>query len=164
MPDMGSIAAAIGGLKTAAEITKSFLDLKEAAAVQGKVIELQGVILAAQSSALAAQSDQMTLLEDIRALKEKMAKLEAWEAEKQRYKLTQFTPGVFAYALKPEEANGEPPHQLCAACFDKGQKSVLQHLGDGLFKCHVCDSRVRLRPPERGQQFARSDYDPFTGR
>ena len=81
---MGSIAAAIGGLKTAAEIAKGFLDLKEVAAVQGKVIELQGVILAAQSSALAAQSDQMTLLEDIRALKEKMAKLEAWEAGRRR--------------------------------------------------------------------------------
>jgi hypothetical protein len=43
MPDMGSIAAAIGGLKTAADITKGFLDLKEAAAVQGRVIELQRI-------------------------------------------------------------------------------------------------------------------------
>jgi hypothetical protein len=36
MPDIGSITAAISGLKTAAEIAKGFLDLKEIAAVQGK--------------------------------------------------------------------------------------------------------------------------------
>jgi hypothetical protein len=54
MVDGASIAAAIGSLKTAADIAKGFLSLKETAAVQGKVIELQGHILAAQSTHLLA--------------------------------------------------------------------------------------------------------------
>jgi hypothetical protein len=144
MPDMGSIAAAIGGLKTAADIAKGFLGLKEVAAVQGRVIELQGVILAAQSSALAAQSDQMTLLEEIRDLKEKMRKLEAWETEKQRYQLTDHGGGRFAYVLKPEAAMGEPIHKLCATCFTKGQKTILRNSHGNYFECDTCKKLQQL--------------------
>lgn len=129
MVDAGSIASAIGSLKTAADIAKGFLDLKEAAAVQGRVIELQGVILAAQSSALAAQSDQLSLLEDIRGLKAKMAQLEAWDTEKQRYILKDYGVGTLAYELKPDAANGEPIHRICPACYQKGHKSILQTSG-----------------------------------
>ena len=149
MADMGSIAAAIGGLKTAAEITKGFLDLKEAAAVQGKVIELQGVILAAQSSALAAQSDQMTLLEEIRGLKAQMAKLEAWEAEKNRYILKDYGGGTLAYELKPDAASGEPMHRVCPACYQKGHKSILQFrfltsIGQDNYLCPSCKTEFQF--------------------
>jgi hypothetical protein len=129
MADIGSITAAIGGLKTAAEITKGFLDLKEAAAVQGRVIELQGVILAAQSSALSAQSDQLALLEEIRELKAKLTELEAWSTESQRYALKDFGSETFAYELKADAANGEPTHRLCPNCYQQGHKSILQNSG-----------------------------------
>lgn len=146
MPDMGSISAAIGGLKTAADIAKGFLDLKEAASVQGKVIELQGVILAAQSSALAAQSDQFSLLEEIRGLKQKMADLEAWNAEKQRYELKALATGIVAYSLKPSMSNGEPAHYLCANCFAAGKKSYLQQHISGPyydeFMCRGCGDKI----------------------
>src|SRR5947209_1842747 len=87
MVDMGSIAAALGGLKTAGEIAKALLQLHSETERQAKVIELQSVILAAQSSAISAQSDQFTMLEEVRALKEEIAKVKAWETQKQRYKL-----------------------------------------------------------------------------
>ena len=151
MVDVGSIAAAIGSLRAASELTKGFLDLKEAAAVQGRVIELQSVILSAQSSAMAAQSDQMTLLEEIRGLKEKMAKLEAWETEKQRYQLTDFGSGTFAFVLKPEKADGEPPHKICANCYNEGQKSILQfshNSGSRQFvDCRRCKTQTALGTP-----------------
>jgi hypothetical protein len=108
MVDGASIAAAIGSLKTAADIAKGFLSLRETAAVQGKVIELQGHILAAQSSALAGQSDQLSLLEEIRSLKAKMAELEAWGAEKKRYELKNVGYSALVYVLKPEERGSTP--------------------------------------------------------
>lgn len=145
MADAGSITAAISGLKTAADIAKGFLDLKEAAAVQGRVIELQGVILAAQSSALAAQSDQLSLLEEVRSLKAKVTELEELRAERKRYALSDLGGGTYAYVLKTEASDGEPPHKLCATCFNKGQKSILHfsHFGNNKywFECHVCKER-----------------------
>ena len=126
------------------------MELKTAAEIQGKVIELQGVILAAQSSALAAQSDQFTLLEQIRELKAEMAKLEAWNAQKQRYGLKEIVPGSFAYVLKRSEAKGEPAHAVCAACYERGAKSILQDNNDPLIdkhllECPSCRATVKLR-------------------
>jgi hypothetical protein len=143
MVDVSSIAAAIGSLKTAAEIAKGFLDLKETAAVQGKVIELQGVILAAQSAALAGQSEQFSLLEKVRELETEMAKVKAWETQKQRYDLVSIgtRAGLFAYALKPECRGAEPPHYICANCYEDGRKSILQfHQQYGKLDTFICSS------------------------
>jgi hypothetical protein len=125
--------------------------------VQGKVIELQGVILAAQSSALAAQSDQLALLEDIRGLKQKMADLEAWAAEKKRYKLTDYGGGTFAYALKPDAAEGEPAHRVCADCYQKGHKSILQFIMTTVNRqerhiCPSCKTEFNFGMPQKRQQ------------
>lgn len=95
--------------------------------VQGKVIELQSAIFAAQSSALAANADQAAMLEDIRALKEEIARVKAWEAQKQRYQLTPFWEGsAVVYALKKSMCNSEPPHWLCAKCYEEGKRMILQ--------------------------------------
>ena len=148
MLDAGSIASVVGSLKVAADITKGFLDLKEAAAIQGKVIELQGLILSAQSSALAGQSDQMMLLEEIRSLKEQLAKLEGWEIEKKRYQLSDLGSGTFAYVLKADAANGEPHHMICATCLHQGQKSILQYShpsnGKRWYDCYGCKNPQAL--------------------
>ena len=56
-----------------------------------------------------------------------MAQLEAWEAEKKRYRLTDYGGGTFAYELKPETAEGELSHRICAACYQQGHKSILQY-------------------------------------
>lgn len=129
MPDLASIGLALTSLKTAGEIAKTFIGLKNTADIQAKVIELQSVILAAQSSALDAQASQRTLLDNVRELEEEMARLKAWDTEKQRYELQQrssLSPGVLAYRVKEAERRGEPDHWLCANCFEDAHKSVLQ--------------------------------------
>lgn len=68
--DMTLIQGTISGLKTAADIAKSLMELKSISDVQAKVIELQSAILAAQSSALSANADQAAMVDEIRALKE----------------------------------------------------------------------------------------------
>jgi hypothetical protein len=49
-----------------------------------------------------------------------------WDAQKQRYKLVAPFSGCMVYALQKAMSDGEPPHYLCAACFQKGQRSILQ--------------------------------------
>lgn len=146
MVDMGSIAAALGGLKTAGEIAKALLQLKSDAERQAKVIELQSVILGAQSSAISAQSDQFAMLEQVRALKEEIGRMKVWETEKQRYQLVTPSDGSTVYALKKAVSNGEPPHYICASCYQEGKRSILQNFqpkgGGTVFACPVCKSQA----------------------
>jgi hypothetical protein len=159
VPDMSAIAAIVGSLNSAKEIAKSFVGLRDAAVIQTKVIELQTAILSAQKSAFSANAAQTALLEQVRQLKEEVARLKAWETEKQRYQLTELTPGVMAYALKEEMRAGEPTHYLCANCYQNGEKAFLQQetRTPGMARvqvCHKCGSELYVRgirqPEHRG--------------
>lgn len=149
MPDIALIQSAITGLKTAADIAKGILDLKTMAEVQGKIIELQAAILSAQSSALAAQSDQFAMVEEIRALKEEIARVKAWEEQKQRYALYEVRSNRFVYLLKESRKGTEPPHWICAKCYEDGRKSVLQFQGTYFvdthcLTCHLCKNTIPM--------------------
>lgn len=155
--DMTLIQGTISGLKTAADIAKSLMELKSMADVQAKVIELQSAILSAQSSALSANADQASMVEEIRALKEEIARVKAWEAQKQRYKLTPFGDGAgVVYALKKTMCDSEPPHWLCTKCYEEGKRMILQPSSVNGFAHLVCPScnldipahLRRLGPPE----------------
>jgi hypothetical protein len=50
MVDVSAIAGVMSSLKVAGDITKAAVGLRDAQALQSKVIELQGVILSAQSA------------------------------------------------------------------------------------------------------------------
>lgn len=146
--DLSLIQGTISGLKVASDMAKGFLDLKSLAEVQGKVIELQSAILAAQSSALAANADQAAMADEIRKLREQLAMAEAWDREKQRYQLIALEPGIFAFALKREAADLEPPHWVCARCFNTGAKYVLQNQGDfygaSEYLFNGCNSKIKV--------------------
>jgi hypothetical protein len=104
---VGEVFAGLGAIKTAFDIAKGLKDIDDAARRNAAVIELQEKILT-------AQQEQMALVERIGELEEQMRRFKTWEAEKKRYKLTDYGGGTFAYALKPEEAKGEPEHRICA--------------------------------------------------
>ncbi len=148
MIDIGSMAAVASSLKAAGDITKAAIGLRDAQALQAKIIELQGVILSAQSSALSAQASQFALLERVRELEKEIASLKAWESEKAHYELREISPGGFAYALKPQAQTGEPPHWLCAACYQRSHKAILQDSGrtpkndESIYKCPDCKSTI----------------------
>lgn len=50
------------------------------------------------------------------------SKVKAWDAEKQRYHLTEVGLGGLAYRLKPEAQGAEPVHSICPSCY-QNQKS-----------------------------------------
>ncbi len=125
MVDMLTLQGLIAGLKTAGDVAKGILDMKSLADVQGKVIELQSTILTAQSSALTAQSEQSSMVQRIRDLEEDIARIKAWEETKQRYQLISPWNGCHVYALKESSKGAEPPHWICAQCYEDGRKSIL---------------------------------------
>jgi hypothetical protein len=147
MVDMASFASAVSSLKTAGDIAKALVGLHDAQTIQSKVIELNGIILSAQQSALAAQSDQFTLLERVRELEKEVARLEAWNAEKDRYELKDVGLGSLAYVVKEAMRGAEPPHQICAACFQHGKKSILQPRTismERLLICSECKMQIKI--------------------
>jgi hypothetical protein len=123
---MTAFGVAMTSLNAAMNIAKAMISLRDAAAFQSNMIEFQGKIIEAQDGVFAANEERAALIEQVRQLEEKVARLEAWETTKQRYQLTDVGGGQFTYALKVEASTTEPPHQLCANCFDKGDKSILQ--------------------------------------
>ena len=145
--DLSLIQGTISGLKLAGDIAKGFMDLKSMADVQGKVIELQSAILSAQSSALSANADQAAMIEAIRELKEEVARVKAWEAQKQRYQLQPiWERSAVVYALKESMSLGEPPHWICTKCYEDGLRMMLQPRvakdGKGVLACPSCKSEL----------------------
>lgn len=126
MADMAAIAGLMSSLNAALNIGKAAMDLRDGAAVQSKIIDLNRQIFSALDSAIATKSEHLTMLDRIRELEQEIAKLRTWDGEKQRYELKDVYLGATAYALKPSDQSGEPPHWLCTACYSKAQKSILQ--------------------------------------
>jgi hypothetical protein len=134
----GEILAGLSGFKAMLDIAKGLKDVSDATARNAIAVELQEKILAAQ----AAQTD---LIHQVRELEEKVAKFEAWGREKRRYELTDFGSETFAYILKPDKAEGEPTHRLCANCYQRDNKSILQfrHVTNSKqdsYKCNSCET------------------------
>jgi hypothetical protein len=124
--DLGSISAAFTSLKVAGDLAKGFMSLQTTAEVQTKAIELNLKIIEAHHQIMDAQTTQTALVDEVGDLKGQIARMENWDAEKQRYELAQPFPGSMVYALKKAMSNGQVAHYLCTACFQKGQKSILQ--------------------------------------
>jgi hypothetical protein len=106
--DMSAITGLATSIRAVVEITKAMKDVHDANVLQTKTFELTREILSAQIYAMEAVAAQSALLDRVRHLEEEKAKLEAWEAEKQRYELANPERGFYAYILKPGMENGEP--------------------------------------------------------
>jgi hypothetical protein len=135
-------------LHAAGDVAKGLVDIRDTVKFGEAVIKLQAQILSAQQGALAAQARETDMAAEIRGLKEHVAEIEAWAAQKDRYRLEKLPPGVFVYALKPEMAGGEPPHQICQTCYQRGKKSILHsdEPGNGLYhlNCHECGATLTV--------------------
>lgn len=125
----------LSAIKTALDIAKGMLDMKNEAEINSAVIDIQRQLLEANAAYSALTSR-------IRELEEESMRMKNWEGEKQRYQLTELPPGIFAYVIKPGMEGAEPVHHICANCYNKNVKSLLHNLGssNGLtrWKCHEC--------------------------
>ena len=80
-----------------------------------------------------------------RSLEEKVAQMEGWKEEKDRYQLAEYGRGCFAYALKPGMEKGEPFHCLCSQCYQRGKKSLLQVVNWAIVCVQLCNALIAER-------------------
>jgi hypothetical protein len=152
---MADVAGALGAAKAAFDLTKAFVDVRDATKVQAVRFELMGLLLQAQET-------EVSLIAEKRELEERVRDLEAWDGEKQRYELKDVGQGCIAYALKADAQGAEPPHSLCAGCYNQGRKSILVpfHISIGrgeALQCHTCGSEMVVRGID-GREGARIAY------
>jgi hypothetical protein len=115
---VGEVFAGFSAAKAAFDIAKGLKDLDDRTRRNAAVLELQEQILA-------AQAEQASAIARIRHLEKQVADFEAWDTEK-RYELKNIGHSCFVRMLKPEARGGEPPHFVCANCYDQGRISVIQ--------------------------------------
>ena len=142
---VAEIAAAVTGIRSALDLTKAMVGLRDAEAFRTKSIELQGIIMDAYEKGIEAREAHSAQLERVRTLEAEITSLKDWNAEKQNYELKPIGEGAVAYMLKPDKRGSEPPHWLCPNCYSKGQKSFLNptgvQMGRGwIYRCSACDS------------------------
>lgn len=132
----------VGEAMTGLAIFKSLLDTASGLKDIHDATVRDQVAFTLQRQILEAQSAQFALVEEVGDLKVRLAKLENWETEKQRYQLEKLEPGIYMYGLKPGMDNGETQHKLCATCYNDGFKSILHSTGEGNglrnWKCQKC--------------------------
>ncbi|WP_422923214.1 hypothetical protein [Singulisphaera sp. PoT] len=130
------------GFKHAIDLIKSINHLDKSVNINAVKIELQQIVLDAHTA-------QTAMVDRIRELEAEVTKFETWDAEKERYQLTEIASGVFAYALKEEAEPAEPFHYICQACYQHQRKSILQKkIGGGIapmesYECHECDAEIK---------------------
>lgn len=135
--------AGLGIFKSLLDSAKGLKDINDATVRNAAVIELQEKILT-------AREQQSAALERISQLEKELARFENWETEKQRYELADVGDGAVAYRLKPSMANGEPPHSICAYCYQQAIKSPLQPEARSVGRtehlvCHECGSDLIIQ-------------------
>lgn len=95
-----------------------------------------------------AKKAQMAMHEKLVELEQELRKRDRFHAEAERYALTKTEMGSLVYSLKPGDPRGEPAHDLCAACFEREVKAMLQPVDFNTLECPVCKARA-LKPDGR---------------
>jgi len=130
---------------------KNLKDINDAAVRNEAVADLLQKLVAAMTEYAAAQ-------ERVSNLEQEIKRFETWEADKLRYELKDVRDGAMAYFLKEGVEPPEPPHKICAQCYEDRRKSILQTetrvpgMAEVLV-CHHCGSEIYVhgqREPEHG--------------
>jgi hypothetical protein len=136
---VGEAITGLGIFKTLLDTAKGLNDIHDATIRNSVAIELQEKILTAYEAHAA-------LLQRVRALEEEVASLKTWDTEKQRYELVELHGGSLAYAVKESMRGSEPPHYICASCYQQGHKSLLQGMdvyhGGHQLHCPRCQLKI----------------------
>jgi hypothetical protein len=123
---MDWVAAAFTSAKTAGDIAKSLVTLRDEGLIRSRVMDLTGSLMDLQQQMMAGQLEQMALIKKIAELEDALNSMKAKQSVLDRYELRGVGPAKVVYALKAEFEATEPAHLCCTNCYDKGHRSVLK--------------------------------------
>lgn len=97
-----------------------------------------------QEKLLSTQSAIASLLRENDELDREFLRLTDWEEEQKKYAMHKLPAGSFVY--RPTHG-GVSDLYLCANCFTRGIKSILQPF-QKVLECHTCNSSIQVEAPK----------------
>jgi hypothetical protein len=161
---IAEIGAAYSGLKTAYDIAKGLNATVTKVQINEIKIALQQHIMDAREALDVARETEAASARRIADLEQQIVRLKDWEAQKQRYQLTEISNGVFAHMLKSAVETGEPRHCLCTNCFQHGKPSTLQaeqSYGVDTLSCPLCKTAVKVSHKHPNYPYVRPHQASF---
>ncbi|MCJ9754028.1 hypothetical protein MOV61_25205 [Neorhizobium sp. BETTINA12A] len=139
---VGEAIAGLSIFNSMLDMAKGLKNINDAAIRNMAVVDLTEKIIA-------AQAEQNALVAKVGKLEKELMRFETWEAEKQRYELYEIKPGRLTRRLKATMSDGEISHDICAQCYNKGvkgilQKSVTEHGRYTMLTCAECHTALNL--------------------
>src|ERR1700720_3448556 len=119
MPDLIAIGQGLNAVKAMTDIVKTMVGLQGSAKILENSIELNRKIADVQIALNTALTEQGTLVKTIHDQEEEIARLKAWDSEKDNYELKDVGDGggAVAYMIKEAAQGAEPLHCLCTKCY-----------------------------------------------
>lgn len=148
---LNAVTATLGGLlvvsKGATELTQQIKGLFEKSDVDPA--ETKQLVSDLLDRLLRIQAEQFAMQSALRDLQEELRKAEHFQTQMVRYALEKTELGALLYTLKPEHAGTEPPHSICAACYQDRVISILQPVAHNTLGCGKCGGKF-LKPDGQG--------------
>jgi hypothetical protein len=163
MSEIALIAQAIASLQSAGQLAKALIGSRDQTMIDVKVIELRDNLIEAQSNVFQAQAQQTALIQRVYELEQELMRFKTWGEEKKRYQLVSILSGTATvYALKESCKGTEPPHYICAKCYQDGHCTHLQpqydKTGFAILFCPTCKAEIHSRYRHLGvPQYAKED-------
>jgi len=143
---------------------KELGDLDDKIARESVALELLSLANTAEKERMQTQRLMSAMHAESAKILEENSHLKSWVEEKANYDLYDLGSGALVYKHKPVDGQPfKPEHYLCANCFQKNQKSILQSdghsQGDRKMSCHSCKAYVLYRVEGDNKSYVVSTQD-----
>lgn len=146
---LAEATAAFTSLKTAADIAKTLLALRDAAQFNSQLADLLSAVVDARLQTVAIQESHTSITSRVKELEDEIKRLKSWSEEAEKYEVLEVASGLFAYVSKDNVQTMQSAQKLCSNCFHKYIKSFLQQASEDhrtrSLSCHGCKSTVVFR-------------------
>ncbi len=137
------IVAFVTALGHATNIAKAAVEARDESKRREALAELTGALAELQAKHLAVIQNQLALLQQNEGLRKQLATYDQWEKEKARYKLENIGAGALVRAFHPSQPTDDPPHWICANCYEDRHKSPLQSTEQrNDYVCPKCNTTI----------------------
>lgn len=144
---LAEITTLISSVKTAYDIAKGINSLKIEVERNESISKILQILLSVQFDALSMQENYQTLLNEKETIAKRLVETEKWDETESQYDLMRMSVGTFVRTPNKNHQSPEPLHWLCANCFDKKKKSLLQKMywtDDSPMICPECKTVIHL--------------------
>lgn len=148
MPDIQAVSGILSSAKTALDLVKNMVDMRDDAKLRTLQADLQTQLLHVLSAAVDAKSMQLDLITREEALKKEIAELKEWNASASEYKREQIPVGAFAFVSQPPTHSDADEVWLCPKCYGQKQQGVFSYSGESkdrhssVWTCLTCGEKI----------------------